>query len=154
MADIARPTRSAPNLDAPGRIEDKVFGAKRYYSMTLNMPNLTSAGGSWIIRFAELNETTVKGDVIAPQAWVKVDPAYPAELMRDRVEGTVTLYAVIHKDGTVGEVKVLRGVEERLDENARIALSRWKFHPATKNGSAVDLETVVQIPFVVKRMRF
>lgn len=155
MADIGRASRLSPTtLNAPGKIEDKVFGAKRYYSMTLNMPNLTSAGGSWIIRFAELNETTVKGEVTAPQAMVKVDPAYPPELMRDRVEGTVTLYAVIHKDGTVGEVKVLRGVEERLDENARIALSRWKFHPATKNGSAVDLETVVQIPFVVRKMRF
>jgi TonB family protein len=155
MADIGRAERLSPaTLNAPGRIEDKVFGAKRYYSMTLNMPNLTSAGGSWIIRFAELNETTVTGEVVAPQAMVKVDPAYPAELMRDRVEGTVTLYAVIRKDGTVGEVKVLRGVEERLDENARIALSRWKFHPATKNGSAVDLETVVQIPFVVRKMPF
>jgi TonB family protein len=155
MADIGHASRLSPaTLNAPGKIEEKVFGAKRYYSMTLNMPNLASAGGSWIIRFAELNESTVKGDVTAPQAMVKVDPAYPAELMRDRVEGTVTLYAVIRKDGTVGEVKVLRGVEERLDENARIALSRWKFHPATKNGSAVDLETVVQIPFVVRKMPF
>ncbi len=155
MADIGRAERLSPaTLNAPGKIEDKVFGAKRYYSMTLNMPNLTSAGGSWIIRFAELNETTVKGEVVAPQATLKVDPAYPAELMRDRVEGTVTLYAVIRKDGTVGEVRVLRGVEERLDENARAALSRWKFHPATKNGSAVDLETVVQIPFVVRKMPF
>ena len=69
MADIGRASRLSPaTLNAPGRIEDKVFGAKRYYSMTLNMPNLTSAGGSWIIRFAELNETTGKGEVVAPQA--------------------------------------------------------------------------------------
>jgi TonB family protein len=61
---------------------------------------------------------------------------------------------VIRKDGTVGEVKVLRGVEEKLDESARVALLRWKFHPATKNGSAVDLETVVQIPFVVRKTQF
>jgi TonB family protein len=152
-ADLAR-RLSPANLDAPGRIEDKVFGAKRYYSMTLNMPNLTSAGGSWIIRFAELHETTLNGEVVAPQAMVKVDPAYPAELMRARVEGTVTLYAVIHKDGSVGEVKVLRGLEERLDQSARVALLRWKFHPATKNGSAVDLEAVVQIPFAVRKMPF
>ncbi len=152
-ADLAR-RLSPANLDAPGRIEDKVFGSKRYYSMTLNMPNLTSAGGSWIIRFAELDETSVKGDVTAPQAMLKVDPAYPAELMRDHIEGTVTLYAVIHKDGTVGEVRVLRGVEERLDQNAKVALSRWQFRPATKNGSAVDLEAVVQIPFAVRKLPF
>jgi TonB family protein len=154
MADVGRARPSPTTLNAPSRIEEKVFGGRRYYSMTLNMPNLTSAGGSWIIRFAVLNETTEKGDVVAPQAMVKVDPAYPAELMRDRVEGTVTLYAVIFKDGTVGGVKVLRGVDDKLDESARVALAKWKFHPATKNGSAVDLETVVQIPFVVKKMPF
>ena len=153
--DPSRDARfSRATLDSPGRIEDKIFGPKRYYQMTLNMPNLTSAGGSWIIRFAELDENAPKGDVVAPKAMVKVDPAYPQDLMRDRVEGTVTLYAVIHKDGTVGEVRILRGVEERLDENARVALSRWKFHPATKNGAAVDLEAVVQIPFAAKRMPF
>jgi TonB family protein len=154
MADIGRARPSPTTLNAPSKIEEKVFGGRRYYSMTLNMPNLTSAGGSWIIRFAVLNETTEKGDVVAPQAMVKVDPAYPAELMRDRVEGTVTLYAVIFKDGSVGGVKVLRGVEEKLDESARAALAKWKFHPATKNGSAVDLETVVQIPFVVRKTPF
>jgi TonB family protein len=154
-AELERAARfSRSTLDAPGKIEDKVFSGKRYYSMTLNMPNLTSAGGSWIIRFAELKESTGQGDVSAPQPTLKVDPAYPAELMRDRVEGTVTLYAVIHKDGTVGEVQVLRGLEQRLDENARVALSRWKFRPATKNGSAVDLEAVVQIPFAVRKMPF
>jgi TonB family protein len=155
MTDIGRASRSSPaKPNAPGKIEEKVFGGRRYYSMTLNMPNLASAGGSWIIRFAELNESTVKGEVTAPQAMVKVDPAYPPELMRDRVEGTVTLYAVIFKDGTVGGVKVLRGLDEKLDESARVALSRWKFHPATKNGAAVDLETVVLIPFVVKKTPF
>ena len=59
-------------------------------------------------------------------ALTKVDPAYPPELMRDRIEGTVTVYAVIHSDGTVGDLKVLRGVDERLDSNAMNALSRWR----------------------------
>jgi outer membrane biosynthesis protein TonB len=51
-------------------------------------------------------------------------------------------------------VRVLHGVDERLDHNARIALARWQFRPATRNGSAVDLEAVVQIPFVAKRPAF
>jgi protein TonB len=115
--------------------------------MTLNMPNLNSFGGSWVIRFAELKEDGDKGELTAPVATQKVDPAYPAELMRENVQGTVTLRAVIRSDGTVGEVSVLRSVDERLDEFARVALSRWHFRPATKNGSAVDLEAVVMIPF-------
>jgi len=70
------------------------------------------------------------------------------------VEGTVLLYAVIHKDGSVGEVRVLRGLQGRLDENATVALRRWKFRPGTKNGEAIDLEAVVQIPFRAARLGF
>jgi len=128
-------------------LEKKVFGDRKSYSMTLNMPNLNSAGGSWVIRFAELAENSDKGELSAPVAMQKVDPAYPLELMRHNVQGTVTLYAVIHNDGSVGDVRVLRGVDDRLDEYARAALSRWRFHPATKNGNAVALEAVVVIPF-------
>jgi TonB family protein len=124
-----------------------IFGDKKFYAMTLNMPNLNSAGGSWVIRFAELNPNEAKGDLTAPEATQKVDPAYPLELMRRNVQGTVTLYAVIRNDGSVSNVRVLRGVDDQLDQYARDALARWHFRPATKNGAAVDLEAVVMIPF-------
>ena len=156
MAELARGTaadRSLPNSPS-GKIEDKVFGGKKYYSMTLNMPNLTSAGGSWIVRFAELRETGRGGELTAPVALTKVDPAYPPDLIRDRIEGTVTIYAVIHSDGTVGELKVLRGIDQRLDSNAVVALSHWRFRPGTKNGAPVELEAVVQIPFVLRKLPY
>lgn len=139
--------RPATEIDHPTPIERKVFGERKLYSMTLNMPNLNSAGGSWVIRFAEINEGREKGALTAPEAIHKVDPAYPLELMRRNVEGTVTLYAVIHSDGSVGDVRVLEGVDDRLDAYARAAFLGWKFYPATKNGAAVALEAVVTIPF-------
>ena len=43
---------STAKLSEPERA---VFGDRRFYSVTLNMPNLNSGGGSWVIRFAELN---------------------------------------------------------------------------------------------------
>lgn len=132
------------------RIDDYTFGPKKYYTMTINMPNLTSAGGSWIIRFAELHQSA-GADLTAPVAMQKVDPAYPPDLIAARVEGRVILYAVIHADGTVGECRVLQGLDDRLDANAIAAMSRWHFRPATKNGNPVDLEAVVQIPFQVKK---
>ena len=128
-------------------LEKKVFGPRRFYSMTLNMPNLNSMGGSWVIRFAELKEDGAQGDLIPPIATQKVDPAYPAELMRTRIEGTITLYAVIHSDGSVGDIRVLAGDDDRLTRFASSAFGRWRFRPATKNGNAVALEAVVTIPF-------
>jgi TonB family protein len=115
--------------------------------MTLNLPNLNSQGGSWVIHFAELANNESKGELAAPVATTEVHPAYPTELMRHNVQGTVTLYAVIHNDGSVGEVRVLRGVDDRLDEYACRALAQWRFRPATKDGAPIDLEAVVVIPF-------
>src|SRR5437879_9554446 len=94
-----------------------------------------------------------QGAVVAPPPVQKVDPAYPLELMRRNVQGTVTLYAIIRSDGSVGDVRVLQGVDDRLDAYARAALTHWRFQPATKNGNAVDLEAVVAIPFRVSRTR-
>jgi TonB family protein len=143
-------------LSAPER---GVFGDRKFYSVTLNMPNFNSAGGSWVIRFAELNpELDSHGvpvaatDLTQPMATRKVDPAYPMELMRENVSGTVILYAVIHADGTVGEVRVLRSIDERLDHFASAAVEQWKFSPATKNGSPVDVVATFQIPFRPSRV--
>ena len=156
----APPRRAVPDVAEPkGDLERQVFGSRKYYSMMVSMPNLTSAGGSWIIRFAELNKADVdaqspaKTDLSAPIATRQVDPKYPLELMRHNVQGTVTLYAIIHSDGTVSDVKVLRGVDDRIDEYAREALAAWQFRPGTKDGNPVDVEAVVVVPFKPMRMK-
>ncbi len=150
-----QPPAPPPTLsdDPDASIEKRVFGARRYFSLTMNMPNLTSATGSWIIRFAELKESGDKGLITAPVATTKVDPAYPPDVLRDHVEGTVTLYAVIRADGTVDDIKVLDSLDPRLDENAVRALSHWRFRPGTKNGEPVALEAVVQIPFRMRHLQ-
>jgi TonB family protein len=145
------PPRVTPSDDAPNAVDEKVFRGRRYYTMALNKPNLTSAGGSWIFRFAERGATSASGDVTAPIPLREVDAAYPADLIRENIQGVVILYAVIRADGSVAEVKVLEGFDDRLDENARRALSSWHFVPGTRDGNPIDLETVVRIPFRSKR---
>lgn len=150
MAKAAAPP-SIPHSATPpaqaSELERKVFGDRPFYSMTLNMPNLNSAGGSWIMRFAELHESGDMSDISAPRALHKVDPAYPLELMRQNVGGTVAVQAIIRTNGSVSDVHVLRSVDERLDRYACEALSRWQFEPATRSGTPVDLAVVVMIPF-------
>ncbi|MBV9574926.1 MAG: TonB family protein [Acidobacteriales bacterium] len=139
-------------------LEKKVFGGRKIYSMTVNIPNLNSASGSWVIHFAELNPGTNslenRTELAPPIATVTVDPGYPSELMRHNVAGTVALYAIIRRDGTIGEVQVLHGVDDRLDEFARAALARWRFNPASKDGQGVDVEAVVMVPFRPVRSKF
>jgi TonB family protein len=71
--------------------------------------------------------------------------------MRANVHGMVTLYAVIHSDGRVSDIRVLSSPDERLDPYAVKALARWKFLPAERAGKPVALEAVVKIPFRVRR---
>jgi TonB family protein len=157
-----RPPRVSARMQPEGESklseeERAVFGSRKFYSFSLNMPNLNSNGGSWIVRFAALKPDAGSGhpsagdpspeDLSAPAATRKVDPAYPQELMRQNVGGTVILYAIIHTDGTVGNVRVLRSVEERIDRFASVAIAKWHFQPATKNGAPVDVEATFSIPF-------
>lgn len=160
LAGLRRPTLSGttPQSDAKlSEVERAVFGDRKIYSMTLNMPNLNSAGGSWVIHFAALKsessaanssgEAASSSDLSSPVATLKVDPAYPLELMKQNVSGTVILHAVILADGTVGTVRVLRSIDDRLDQYASEAIAKWQFQPAMKNGAPVAVEATFWIPF-------
>jgi TonB family protein len=155
-ASIPPVRTTTPRVDVPAdRFDAEVFGLRHRYSVRLSMPNLNSAIGSWIMRFARLNsEPGHEEELSAPEPLRKVDPAYPASFMHDRIEGVVILYAVIHSDGSVGEVRVLEGFEPLLDENARVALQQWLFRPGTRAGVPVDVEAVVHVPFRVRKPEF
>lgn len=156
MMAMAGPPRSLAAEMSPEQQSDAeraVFGVRKSYSMTLNVPNLNSAGGSLVIHFSELKEGG-KGDLFAPVVTRAVAPGYPLELMRENVQGTVELSAVIHSDGSVGEVRVLNEVDERLQAYARNAILRWQFLPALRNGAPVALQAVVRIPFKPRAKAF
>jgi TonB family protein len=152
----APPARTAPpNFAdlAPGAKPEAIFASKRVYTTHVNMPNLNSATGSWIINFSELRadpsgpQVAVGADVAPPLAVKKVDPKYPPTLIAEHVEGEVILYAVIRRNGSVDSIQLVKGVDEQLDENAMRAFAQWKFRPAEKQGETVDLEAIVHIPF-------
>jgi TonB family protein len=147
------PVRTGPpNFAAlpPGAKPEQIFSSRHIYTMNVNMPNVNSATGSWVIKFSELR--LVPGparasDVNAPVPVRKVDPKYPRTALEDHIEGEVILYGVIRSDGSVDSIQLVRGVDDQLDSNAVQAFSQWKFEPATKEGQAVALEAIVHIPF-------
>ncbi|HTG30704.1 MAG TPA: TonB family protein [Methylomirabilota bacterium] len=143
-----------PNFAAlpPGAKPEQVFAAKKMYTMLVNMPNLNSATGSWILNFSELRSSSsaphvTSADLSGPSPVKKSDPRYPPTLINEHVEGEVVLYAVIRADGSVDSVELVRGLDAQLDANAMEALSQWKFRPASRQGTPVDLEAIVHIPF-------
>jgi protein TonB len=144
----------------PGTRPGEFTPWRRVYTIYINMPNLTSQTGSWVLRFAEMSEArnTAPGGaadsypLAAPVPLKKVDPKYPSDLRRMGVEGTVSLYGIIHEDGSVDHVQVVQGLHNELDQNAIEAFKRWRFAPGYKNGAAVALEVVIEIPFRLSKL--
>jgi TonB family protein len=143
-----------PNFAAlpPGAKPEQIFASKRVYTLNVNMPNLNSATGSWILNFSELRSNpdaprVISGDLSGPVPLKKIDPKYPPTLVSEHVEGEVILYAILRSDGSVDSIQLVRGLDEQLDANAMNALGQWKFRPASKQGSPVELEAIVHIPF-------
>ncbi|HEV3483234.1 MAG TPA: TonB family protein [Candidatus Acidoferrales bacterium] len=152
--------RGPPNVSAldPSLPPEKILSGSEVYTMHVNLPNLTSVSGSWILSFAELDEGdgspfTPRERLAGPVPIRKADPKYPSDLIKAHVQGEVVLYAIIRKDGSVDSIQVVRGLDPQLDQNAIQALGEWKFRPATRAGHPVDVEAVVHIPFLYQDPR-
>jgi protein TonB len=149
--------KSADDLTPGSRLG--AASGRRVYTIYINMPNLSSQSGSWVLRFAELGNPAgpeaggaADSPIAAPVALKKVDPRYPAAARQTGIEGSVLLYGIIRADGSVDSVQVVRGLHAQLDDSAADAFRRWRFQPGQKNGSAVALEVVVEIPFRLSQL--
>lgn len=124
------------------------FAGRDVFMMAIQMPNLTSYSGSWLMWYADRTGQQAEREPIAPPVpHRKVDPKYIASAVSERVEGKVRLACVITKEGKVGGIELLRGLDDRLNQSAEEALGKWEFYPATRKGEPVDVDAVVEIPF-------
>ena len=154
--DDAPERTGPPNFTtlSPGAKPEQIFASKRVYTLAINMANINSASGSWILHFAELGGApaaapSVSSELAMPVPIRKVDPKFPPDLIEQNVQGEVVLYGVVRADGSVDSIQVARGLEPQLDANAKSAFAQWKFQPGSKSGTAVDLEVIAHIPFKI-----
>jgi protein TonB len=86
-------------------------------------------------------------DIKPPTVVSRVEPQYGAEARAAKVQGTVVLEVVIHKEGTVDIRRVVHSLGYGLDASAIEALKQWVFKPATKDGVPVDVAINVEVNF-------
>ena len=128
---------------------DPRLAGRVVYSVAIQMPNITSFSGSWLVWFAE--HRPVPGappmEISAPVPLRKVDPKYIQAAADEKVQGVIRLFAVIRKTGFVDSVELLQGLDRRLDQSAAEALVKWQFEPAHRDGTPIDVDAVFDIPF-------
>jgi len=91
------------------------------------------------------------GSGVAPPRLLKeVRALYSDQARRANLEGEVELEIVIRRDGSVGDVKVMRGLGLGLNEQAVQAVRQWRFAPATLKGTPVDVIVEVSVEFKLR----
>jgi TonB family protein len=80
----------------------------------------------------------------------EVKPVYSEDGRRRGVEGDVVLEVVVRSDGTVGAVRVLQPLGAGLDQRAIDAVRQWRFSPARRFGTPVDVLVEVAVEFKLR----
>jgi protein TonB len=85
--------------------------------------------------------------ITAPSLQREVKPVYTDEGRRRGIQGDVVMEVVVRADGTIGAVKVLHGLGAGLDQRAIEAVRQWKFFPARRHGTPVDVLVEIAVEF-------
>ena len=72
---------------------------------------------------------------------------YTEEARQNKVQGTVTLQVVFNLNGSITDIKVIRGLPDGLTEKAIEAAKKIRFNPAVKNGSPVSVRGQLEFSF-------
>jgi len=85
--------------------------------------------------------------ITPPRLLHEVKADYTEEARRRSLSGEVVLEIVVRRDGSVGDVKVLQGLGSGLNDRAVQAVRQWRFSPAERLGTPVDVVVEVSVEF-------
>jgi protein TonB len=80
-----------------------------------------------------------------------VQPYYSPPAQEAGIQGVVRLTGIVNTAGVIEDLRVTESLDTRygLDEQARLAVSQWRFEPGTRNGEPVPVELEFLIRFTL-----
>jgi TonB family protein len=90
--------------------------------------------------------------ITPPRPVAQPRPAYTAEAMREKIEGSVLVECVVEIDGTVSHPRIMRSVDplHGLDAQAVKTVLQWQFEPGRRAGQAVAVLVTVELTFTLQ----
>ena len=76
----------------------------------------------------------------------RIEPLYPESALELRIQGEVELEALVGKDGSVEQLKLISG-DPQLASAAADAVRRWRFRPYQSDGRDVEFSTRLTVNF-------
>lgn len=91
------------------------------------------------VAFASPPMPKEKGEKIHPE--VRIEPRYPIQAAKDKIEGSVVLKFDIMADGSVMNISVVKSVPAAIfDKESRRALKQWKYKASANGASNVHVQ--------------
>ena len=90
--------------------------------------------------------------ITTPRVLREVKPAYTAEAMRAKVQGTVWVECIVLPDGNVGDARITRSLDSTfgLDQEALKAARQWRFVPGMRQGEPVPVIITIELTFTLR----
>jgi len=87
--------------------------------------------------------------LVLPKLKTRIEPTYTTVALRARITGSVEIDAVVLADGTVGQARVAKSLDNKsgLDDQALGAAREWTFVAGTLNGRAVPVIVTIVLEF-------
>jgi protein TonB len=153
---VVVPPPSIPTLDAAPHVTAPVVHVAAAHPAPIAIPAISAiapvtpvptqatAGATQTLAGAADSEATIAYETATP-------PAYPIQALRAGVEGTVLLKVLVDVTGKPVQVAVQHSSgSHALDDVARRhVLSTWRFHPAMRDGRAIEAWALVPVRFAL-----
>jgi TonB family protein len=82
-----------------------------------------------------------------PEELDRAIPRYPMTARRAGIQGPVVIRGIVRRDGTIDNLEIIKDLPYGLGDEARRAVSRWRFRPATYRGEPIDVYYTVTVNF-------
>jgi protein TonB len=92
---------------------------------------------------------TIGGNVISASLVYGPKPAYPPLAKQARISGVVHLHAFISKEGIIQSLSVIPPAHPLLAPAAMEAVRQWRYKPTMLNGEPVEVETTIDVSFML-----
>jgi TonB family protein len=101
----------------------------------------------------EKDAVLIEGGISPPKLLRKVQPEYPEEARRAKVQGVVILAARVNTQGKVADIRIVRGKDPHLNLAAETAVRKWEYEPYLVEGESRPVVFSVTVRFRLSDVR-
>jgi protein TonB len=150
---VEKPIKTRPTQQQPTTTDPMVRGAQGDPVLTggTGTGDAIDPGPTIILPPADPPRVPVLVDAgIDPRALGQFQPDYPGAMIRQGLEGAVTVRVTINAEGRVTDIARVSATDESFwIATQRHALRKWRFRPATRDGVPVATTKILTVRFTL-----